>query len=668
MSFDAMLSAQDDAALEAIANKGLLRRARKDLEKAEISVTFPDTGTAELRVDTETVNLDENGPARARCTCPSNTVCKHILVAVLRLQETRADATIALPSTASEEPQPGDETPTEPVEIQSARTDLINLSNTEIRKFAGKDFANATALLASLDAMQSDETGSSLIVTFPDDLATVTFIAGQSLKGAVCKGPVSKTRLLVTAAALFIRGTEGLEAPAHDAAETASAVRLDPAFLTELADTLERIAKATLSGTPELAEEQIFDLAISARAQAAPRLSSQLRQILRHVRLAIEHHIDFSAELFLSRVAETYALALALTSAPDDPSLTGVLKRDYQPVEGFSLRMFGADPWHAPSGARGLTLYGFSPDRGRWYTTTTARAAGMDPSFSPLYAYHSSLWSSGSPESLMGRIMTLTDPLIANGNEISYGWRGDVDLQRHMISREALVRSGALTEKLSDSEAFRAFANRTGLKQPHTSSQILLVPKQIADPYFDEIEQRYFMDVADHEGDRITLAFGARDHEQIRDVQDAGSNLIALLIDLRRDDQRLTGHLVSFLEKRKDLALVRNVGFPQYRTMSVTGKALRKTMNWPSFSRIKTNTHVDPVSLLLNEIAEVPVLSLQGYVPADKFTRLISSCDRLGLTTLCRALERLKQTRTTQAALAVTYLSDLATTRHLSRA
>ena len=74
------LARYDDEALAALGNRGLLRRAYKDLEThaAEIE-TRADAGAeiVQVRVVGQTVRFDARGPAQAHCGCPAAGVCQH---------------------------------------------------------------------------------------------------------------------------------------------------------------------------------------------------------------------------------------------------------------------------------------------------------------------------------------------------------------------------------------------------------------------------------------------------------------------------------------------------------------------------------------------------------------------------------------------------------------
>src|SRR5258708_818479 len=77
----------DDASWEALANKGLLRRARKEIEKGlPIEIAGETANALEVTVPPFVVSIPASGPAKATCSCPAPGVCQHILAAGLYLQ------------------------------------------------------------------------------------------------------------------------------------------------------------------------------------------------------------------------------------------------------------------------------------------------------------------------------------------------------------------------------------------------------------------------------------------------------------------------------------------------------------------------------------------------------------------------------------------------------
>lgn len=644
-----MLSAHDDVALEALANKGLVRRAFKDIEKGNVTLIDHDGARATLRVEEHEVVMTSLGPGRAVCTCPANTVCKHILAAVIYLRDSV---------------KPDDERESagssEPAQAETASDMLLSLSDDEIRKFAGKDLAAALAFLQNDHFPRFETDSASLQALFPDEIATITFIAGRPLSEAVCKGPKTRTRLLVAAAAIAFRRSEGQALPDVSGEAVPDQTHLDVASLEAIARVLETALKATLCGTSEMAQEQVFDLVVSTRVLAAPRLTSQLRRVQKMMGQAREQHIAFSPERFLKQVANTYALTRALMKSPNDRVLTGDLRRDYQPGESLSLIMLGAGAWTTETGARGLTVYGYAPETGRWCTTTTARAANMDPTFTPHSAYQASLWATAAPKDLMGAVLHLETPQMANETEIAYSWKGAVEQSPGVLNCQDIDDIGAAVNTWKDSRALRLLKSRVGLRQYALRSPELLAPRSIADPVFSEIEQCYFLDLLDQTGDRATLRFPARDYEQMRSIIELKPRIHSVLVEFSRNEPGIEGRLVSLLIRDGKRLLVQNVGLDHFYKTSLIGKALNQIKERIPLRGQMSHARMSRVETLLGLVDDLALSSLQRLVPQDRLAEAIANCDSLGLQTLGLALQRLQLDASVRNTLAVAYMNNLA--------
>ena len=114
-AWSAVYAAFDDVALEALANRGLVRRGRAEVAAGRVGVQEAGrpTGSASEMVaeSTETLTvavgrpavpvvLTADGPQEARCPCPVAGICVHVVAACLWMRE-------ALAAEASAEPDPG---------------------------------------------------------------------------------------------------------------------------------------------------------------------------------------------------------------------------------------------------------------------------------------------------------------------------------------------------------------------------------------------------------------------------------------------------------------------------------------------------------------------------------------------------------------------------------
>ncbi len=71
----ALLARFDEDGFVALANRGLLRRAQKDLEKLPVDVAEETADALTVAVGEYRIRFDARGPAHARCSCPATGVC-----------------------------------------------------------------------------------------------------------------------------------------------------------------------------------------------------------------------------------------------------------------------------------------------------------------------------------------------------------------------------------------------------------------------------------------------------------------------------------------------------------------------------------------------------------------------------------------------------------------
>jgi len=81
-----MASRMSDTALEALASRGLVRRALSDNAAGRVELRHQDDDAAEFSVDGETVRLVAAGLAQSSCSCPAAGICRHRLAAVVHLR------------------------------------------------------------------------------------------------------------------------------------------------------------------------------------------------------------------------------------------------------------------------------------------------------------------------------------------------------------------------------------------------------------------------------------------------------------------------------------------------------------------------------------------------------------------------------------------------------
>lgn len=641
MSLSAILSVFDDVALVSLASKGLVRRAARDCAGDKLKILETDDLYAKCLVDGEDVFIDEKGPAEAQCSCAATGVCRHILTVVMALRER--------PQSDLEKPLK-----TAPKTAQKTATDEISeLDNGLIRKFAGSDYDKALQLADSSAASTISQAGANVCVALSDSPASVTFIAGQSLKAALYKGPVTKQRLITAAAAILIRRSQGVaDTPTED--KDAPPQGLSGDFLEDAIGVIEKAVTGVLMNTSPLAGEALFNLSISARAEAAPRLASELRLLSGQAALAPLRHVDFHGDRFLTACARTYALCRALRRSPDDRRLTGILKRDYQLTEPESLIALGARKWKTPAGARGLTAY-FLNNENMWRTMTVARAAGQDFLFNPLTAYESALWGAGVLKSLMGKHLRLPEPRIAGDGSIAGSLTSDGEKLKDKVNFNDLDKRGAIFDDwgVLQEDVFARLG--AGLGRVLTPLPFLIKPAKFGGFGYDDLRQCYEWEMVDKFGAALPLRLPGDDAVLANRLRTSSLIGKALLIAVQSSTDGLFATPVSILEGANDLNIF-NIGLDSWHRESLVDrgfKKLRDRVAAPSKVKARIPDAID--NLTAAAIGEALSAILGGQ---HRLSTIAEKAQQSGLTLLAGQIRIGDEDPTPNNLMRIVYISD----------
>ena len=372
----------DAAALEALASKGLLRRAQKDLERGIEAGIAGESGTAlRLRVGEFEVALPESGPATATCSCPAAGVCQHILTAVLFLQQETPGGV--------QERLPGISVAEAPV---SPAQGLIAITSEQLERWAGKASFKAGLKLAS-EFTPEIVRERAIRIRFPAMNSEVHFIPGGGLDGMIVSGGKGDGRQVIVAAVIGFQRAEGKEwaIPAEAAALEASEGA--PRSRSEVLDSCQRLLEETLSnGLSRIStanQQRWATLAVSALGVNLPRLALLLRGIGDEAALVLARDARSDLARMLARMAQAHALCTALQNGRDNPrpDLVGLHRTRYDAVGHLDLVGVAAWPWRTASGYEGLTVLFWDSSAKHWNSWTESRPRHQLADFKPVARY-----------------------------------------------------------------------------------------------------------------------------------------------------------------------------------------------------------------------------------------------------------------------------------------
>jgi len=371
----------DAAALEALASKGLLRRAQKDLERRiEIRIAGETETALRLSVGEFEVALPATGPATATCSCPAAGVCQHILTAVLFLQKSAPESV--------QEQLPG-------VSVTDTKTsdgEWMAVTPEQLERWAGKAAFKAGMKLASQSTPEILRERA-IRIRFPALNSEVHFIPGGGLEGMIVSCGKGDGRQFIVAAVIGFQRAQGADwaMPAEVTALEASEGA--PRSRTEVLESCQALLDETLAnGLSRLStanQQRWATLAVSALGINLPRLALLLRGIGDEAALVLLRDARSDLARMFNRMAQAHALCTALQNGGESPraDLVGLHRTHYLEVGNLDLVGAAAWPWRTASGYEGLTVLFWDPSAKRWNSWTDSRPRHQLADFKPAARY-----------------------------------------------------------------------------------------------------------------------------------------------------------------------------------------------------------------------------------------------------------------------------------------
>lgn len=493
------LVAYDDTALAALANPGLVRRAHRDVDEGKVRLVSGSPGKAEVEADGHLVILDMRGPGAAQCACKSAAMCRHRIAAVLFV--------LAQPAgEAASEEAPAEATAAEPEDLLAA------FDPAALARWAGKASWRAALEMAGDPATVTSQPNA-VAVELPGLEDPVLILRGQGFDGVISKAPKAQRKALHAAAVLAARRHFGLATPdaepepdANAPADAVAAFVPDPAFLAGIARALGEVAALGFNLAPVPLEESLFELSVSSRADALPRLAAMLRTIAAQIRLRRQRALSFDPDTLLEQTATAFALARALGSGNADrqAALVGQVRRSFAPAAPLDLIGCGGERWRTATGARGVTAWFVEPDSGRWLSTSLARGPGQDPQFMPGEAWrYQSVWQAAPLATLAHARLAL------EGANMSVDGRLSAPAAARATVVEPFAKPPAdlpgTVRQWTDLRGVHQAQSGLGLDAGRGPAACLIAPTQTAAPYFDDFAQQLIWPVLDETGAWLAL-------------------------------------------------------------------------------------------------------------------------------------------------------------------
>ena len=353
----------DDASWEALASKGLLRRARKDLEKGlAVSIREQSTDAIQIEVPPFVVSMTAAGPGSATCSCPTPGICQHILAAGLYLQ---SQATEIPEQKASASPD-------------SIRDEVRLLTSEILKAWVGSvEYRKAVDLFEKNGLAPVIEYSDTVVIRLLPSAIETRFVPGGGLDGMIL--PKQHGKRAGVAAILALRRALGFEIPVSVAqqslVETSGTPRTKKEILDSACSVLEDAIAVGLSHASEMLVSRLVTLAVSAQGAQMPRVALALKTIADEVESILDREARADEARLLLLIGRVYALMDAIRAGSDNRSveLAGTARGQYIEVPELELSGIGAYTWQTGSGYVGLTLIFWASQTSEFLTWSYAR-------------------------------------------------------------------------------------------------------------------------------------------------------------------------------------------------------------------------------------------------------------------------------------------------------
>lgn len=505
----------DEAAFVALANRGLFRRALKDLEKQAGVLVNDSDESLTVAIAEHRITFDARGPSHARCTCPASSVCQHIVAAAITLKKLAAEA-----SQVTAAPEVSDDV------LAPLREALLAIPTKALVAHAGRaGYRWAWQFVADLSSESPLQIGGEthLVLSFQRPRLNLRYMGG-GLENLLADVDIAQLEKYRVAAVLAFQQAHGQTLVPPEPSPRERKAELDLGRDHQLADssaTTQRASRERLRervtqllveclelGLAHLSRgifERFSTLAVWSQGAEYYRLALMLRRIADHVEQLLERAGSADEHLLFDEMTLAYGLVSALDVAAARGAaptyLVGRARSSYESAGTMTLLGLGASAWRSSSGYVGLTLLFWSNQERRFYSCTDARPEGQR-GFNPIARYKAAgPWSGlGAPALVTGRLLVLTDAQVNAAGRLSAADSTGATVMPKQVAAD-LARTIEAHSSWSTLAQHRRDSQRSLLSEPEPLKDwVVLRPERFGQARFDATRQMLIWPLHDANG------------------------------------------------------------------------------------------------------------------------------------------------------------------------
>ena len=399
------LTDADDDYLIGLSNKGIVKRAYKDKEETAVEVVSAEE-EAVLKVGSETVTVCFP-LGESKCTCPSRSMCRHVVLGILVLREYCREAGAGeagqgedfTENAASVEKAAGGEAGQDQKQVYPDRDEperetretkkgavwreINEYPLEKLKKALGSRGYASFANQVRADIRPKIHCSSVITVRLPEQDYTVKLLSPLAHSSCTCH----KKELCVhkAAAILWCQMETKILTKEQLLGEAQESQNYDMEQIKETAGQmrsfLEELFGTGLSRTSPDVPDYLERLAIISHNVGLARFEGYFRALSDSYDGYFARKASFRTEELIGQMTRLYSRAGLLLQAQTGEKISGLagdFRADYLSVGNLDLIGVTMEHFESQTGYEGDTIYFLEENTGKWYTYTNARPVFYD--------------------------------------------------------------------------------------------------------------------------------------------------------------------------------------------------------------------------------------------------------------------------------------------------
>lgn len=515
-----LLAQTDEEYLIGLSNKGTVKRAYKDLEQESPSVVW-EGEEAEVALK-EAVCRIRVPLGDSTCSCPSRSVCRHLITAVLYLKKELEKSALSCGEEAGSEAEQKAEAGVK-AEKQSPGALLPELEQELLSIPAGRlrqacKTKGYREFLRHLDQgelpeLETGASGSLLTVRFPWNQMVVKLLSPLEHSTCSCHSRELCAHKAQAVLAFQLQKGKFTRNQLEDGNKGAGEWDLEE--LSQAAGAMKAgIGLQLLTGLSRLspeAEESMERLAVISHGAGLPDFETVFRSAASEYRQYFQRSGAFRTESLLARLLGLYARAVALEQMKEPEklrALAGTFRDTYTPVPRLHLTAIGGRSFQSKTGYAGERYYFLETEQKRWYTWTDVRPVfyeGIRRRPAGNYEQEQAPWGLNCSRADMMELEFYLDQAKAAEDgrlSVSRETKSEIAGQRNLAREE--IREMVVWD-------YRKLLSMLEGQEP----LVLAGAARCGEGRFDSVKQRFTMDISDRDGRRISVAVNYSKEEKL---------------------------------------------------------------------------------------------------------------------------------------------------------